>query len=85
MYHSLLLPLLLLPCLSWASESSYRREDVEQVGPYVSPMVETREPRPRDDRLIQSGGRVLLHQLPQGDIMARFRRRDANIEYRLEW
>jgi hypothetical protein len=81
----LLTILLMLPAISWAGESSYRQEDVEQIGPYVSPMLKIKESQLRDDRLIRSGGRVLLRPLPQGDVMARFRRRDASIGYWLEW
>ncbi len=84
MYHSLLLSLLILSSASWASESAYRAEDVHQIGPRVAPMIETRDPAPRDQRLIRSG-RLLLKPLPQGDIMARVRRRDASIGYWLEW
>jgi hypothetical protein len=85
MRHTLLISIMLISQGALATESAYRHEDVEQIGPHVAPLVEIREPRPRDDRRIRSGGRVLLHPLPQGDIVARFRRKDASIGYQLEW
>lgn len=80
-----LLILLASSTLCWAEGSSYRREDVEQLGARVAPMVEIRDPQPRDERRIRSGGRVLLKPLPQGDLMLRATRRDASVGYWLDW
>lgn len=69
-----------------AQESSYRREDVEQVGPYVQPDLPiTARQVQRNDQLLQPGGRVLLKQLPQGDVLLRARDRSPRVEYRVAW